>query len=108
MIRARVVFLALLLGHFVALGSGSPPPPQDLSHYEIILDIDYAKGTFRGTQTIAYLNTTGERLEEIFLRLYPNASVIYGNGFLKVEEVRVDRKRLVTAAHVLSPIECDQ
>ena len=94
-----VVLFGLFLCQFSAFGGEFPHPPKDIPLYEIALDIDFSKGTFRGTQTIDYLNTTGERLEEIFLRLYPNAPAIYGNGFLNVEEVRVDGETIETKAY---------
>lgn len=98
-LTAAVLF-ALFLGHFFAFGGEFPLPSEDIPRYEIALDIDFAEGAFRGMQTIGYLNATGERLEEIFLRLYPNAPAIFGNGFLNVEEVRVDGEPIETRAYV--------
>ncbi len=97
---AAVVLFVLFLCHFFAFGGGRPHPQEDIPRYEIALDIDSSEGAFRGTQTISYLNTTGERLEEIFLRLYPNARTIFGNGFLNVEEVRVDGETIETKTYV--------
>jgi len=98
--QSILVLLALLLEHIAVLGNGFPLPPGEVPHYDIALEVDFAAGAFRGTQTIGYLNTTGERLEEIFLRLYPNAPAIYGNGFLNVEEVRVDGETIETKTFV--------
>jgi len=94
------VFIAAV-SHAACLGSGLPlPPPNGVPHYDIALEIDFAAGTFRGTETIDYLNTTGVRLEELFLRLYPNAPAIYGNGVLNVDATEVGGKPVETRTFV--------
>lgn len=96
-----VVLVAVVVSHATSLGGGFPLlPPAEVSHYDISLEIDFVGGTFRGTQTIDYLNTTGARLEEIFFRLYPNAPAIYGNGFLNVDAAAVDGKTVETRTFV--------
>jgi len=95
-----VVLVAVVVSHAAPLGGGFPLLPAEVSHYGITLEIDFAGGTFRGTQTIDYLNMTGSQLEEVFFRLYPNAAAIYGNGFLKVDAVEVDGKPVETRTFV--------
>lgn len=95
-----VVLVAVVVSHATALGGGFPLPPAEVAHYDITLEIDFAGGTYRGTQTIDYLNTTGGRLEEVFFRLYPNVPAIYGDGFLNVEAAEVDGKPVETRTFV--------
>jgi len=58
--------------------------------YEIAIEVDVSSGTFAGTEEIAFTNGTGLALEEIFLRLYPNASSLYGEGELRATGVTLD------------------
>lgn len=95
-----VVLVAVVVSHAASLGGGFPVPPAEVAHYDITLEIDFAGGKFRGTQTIDYLNTTGSQLEEVFFRLYPNAPAIYGNGFLNVDAAEVGGKPVGTRTFV--------
>lgn len=96
--QSGVTLLAIFLAHFFAFATGLPAPSEEGPRYDISLDIDFSAGTFFGTETIDYLNRTGERLGEIFLRFYPNAPPIYGDGFLAVEEVLVNGDPVETKA----------
>jgi len=91
-IRQRDITLGILFFFsLTALSNGLPlPNPEEIPHYEIVLDVDFAGGTFSGVERIEFVNTTGEKLDEVFFRLYPNASAIYGDGLLSVEEVLVE------------------
>jgi len=85
-----VVFSLFLLSCFAAVGSGFPLLPNEVTHYDIVIDVDFTGGRFSGEETIDYINTTGMKLEEVFLRLYPNAYAIYGSGHLDVEEAMLN------------------
>jgi len=91
-IRQRDITLGILLFFsLTTLSDGLPfPNPEEIPHYEIALDVDFAGGTFSGVERIKFVNATGEKLDEVFFRLYPNASALYGDGLLSVEEVLVE------------------
>ncbi|MDQ4044967.1 MAG: M1 family metallopeptidase, partial [Chloroflexota bacterium] len=55
-----------------------PEPPQPFTEPRIV-----------GTLDLRYVNTTGETLDELWLRLYPNLRQ-YGSGEMAVANVRVD------------------
>lgn len=58
--------------------------------YEIAIEVDLSSRTLAGTEEIAFTNGTGQALEEVFLRLYPNASSLYGEGELRATSVTVN------------------
>lgn len=88
--RAIVCLLLVLLGSSLAARADRLPfLGAEAPQYDIALTIDSAWTSFTGVEEVEFVNTTGTRLEEVFLRLYPNAPSLYGNGTLRVEEVRV-------------------
>ncbi len=52
--------------------------------------MDFASGSFTGVERVVFDNTSSSRLYELFFRLYPNASELYGNGDLVVDTVQID------------------
>jgi aminopeptidase N len=57
--------------------------------YQLSLDLTAGKGEYRGDLRITFPNRTGQALDEIVFRLYPNADVIFGGG-LEVEQIQVE------------------
>ncbi|HEX6304096.1 MAG TPA: M1 family metallopeptidase [Anaerolineales bacterium] len=55
--------------------------------YTLTASVNPEAGTLNGQMTLEFTNTTSESLSEIVLRLYPNASDIYGGGSLSVSRV---------------------
>lgn len=84
--RDLLVLCLLLLNYLSAFASELPALPREVPCYDIVLEVDFGGRRFSGVERIEYVNTTGIELEEVFLRLYPNASAIYGTGLLSVEE----------------------
>lgn len=101
-IRQQGITLGILLFFsLTALSDGLPLlNPEEIPHYDIALDVDFAGGTFSGIERIEFVNTTGEKLDEVFFRLYPNASAIYGDGLLSVEEVLVNGDVVATSTSI--------
>jgi len=98
LVKASLLILCLLI---VPLSSAAAPPmpvQEGLPHYEITLNIDFPHGTFSGTEEVTYQNTTATTLYELYFRLYPNASALYGDGELKVDAARVDDESVVTTS----------
>ena len=58
--------------------------------YEITVEVDLAAGTFTGEEEVGFTNGTGQALEEVFLRLYPNAASLYGEAELRVTSVALN------------------
>ncbi len=85
-VRVGTFFLVMLL---VAVVVTAQPaiPPQFLSHYIIDVNVDFATGTFIGSEDVVYWNTTGNALDQIVFRLYPNSQYLYGPGTLHVDAV---------------------
>ena len=60
----------------------------DLSSYDLNARLDPATSTIGGRVTVTFVNRTGERLNETWFRLFPNAAY-YNEGGTTVESVRV-------------------
>ena len=94
--RSIVAALLLLLAAACAHGEDVARPPS----YEITVAIDYDAGTYAGDLRVETTNATGTPLGELFFRLYPNATGIYGDAALHVPEVRVGDRIVDTATYV--------
>ena len=57
---------------------------QPTLSYDIDLAVDYDAGSFEGTAAIAYTNSTGMALSELFFRLYANDASLYGTAFVQI------------------------
>lgn len=57
--------------------------------YDLDLHITENGNSYTGSETLTYLNVTGQPLTSLLLRLYPNAKPIYG-GKLQVTSVQVE------------------
>jgi len=90
-----VVLLLLLAG----AGAHGEHPAHSPS-YEMTVAVDYDAGTYAGDLRVETTNVTGAPLGELFFRLYPNASGIYGGAALDVPEVRVGDRIVDTATYV--------
>jgi len=85
--------VVLCLFAHLSLASNAP-------HYALTVAIDYAAGSYSGEVHVDYSNTTGAVLDELFFRLYPNATGIYGGASLHVTETRVGDRIIETSTHV--------
>lgn len=62
----------------------------DIPRYLIEVEIDWENPSFSGKETIVFTNTEGVPLKEIYLRLYPNGNLLFGEGSLSVSRIAVD------------------
>lgn len=61
--------------------------------YDMVFDLAQDGQSYTGTARITYTNLSGETLEDLVLRLYPNAPVIYG-GDMTLDKAAVDGQPL--------------
>lgn len=61
--------------------------------YELKLDLGDDPGAYSGSARVTFTNRTGENLDELVFRTYPNAEKIYG-GSLEVIAIRVEGESL--------------
>ncbi len=57
--------------------------------YDIDLIVDYDTGTYEGIAVIAYTNSTGMALSELFFRLYANDNGLYGTAFVQILDITI-------------------
>jgi hypothetical protein len=82
--RHRMVIALVLLASIASLsGFGQP-------HYAMDVAVNFVSGSVAGTLLLNYVNTTGIEQSEVFFRLYPNATYIYGGASLRVLTATVD------------------
>ncbi len=62
--------------------------------YLLTLDLSDSSSVYSGTETVVFHNQTGNLLNEIVMRVFPNASNIY-NGKLTIHSVKIDQKDAV-------------
>ncbi len=74
--------VALLFSSF-AIAAASPSYVMDIT-------VDPVAGTFSGELAVEIPNPAGRELEQLFFRLLPNATTIYGEAELSIDEIRVD------------------
>ncbi len=91
--------IGLILG-ILLIGVLSLCVAAEAPHYTIDLHVDYEAGTFAGEVQVAYENTTGSELNELFFRLYANGAGIYGTASIRVTETRIEDRRIETALYV--------
>jgi hypothetical protein len=60
-----------------------------LSRYQIEAGFDTEAGTIAGTMTVEYVNASPDPLDDVYFRLYPNASY-YAGGELAISDVQVE------------------
>ena len=90
----KLLGVALLLtASWASAGTASP-------HYGIDITVDYDAGTFAGIVRLDFQNDTGGDLNELFFRLYPNATGIYGNATIRVDDAVVDETAVPIATYV--------
>ena len=100
--RRRRAIIDHLLPFFLAVvllgpqAGGALRAESGFPHYTIALNVDWSGKSFAGSEEIQWVNTSGARLEEVFLRLFPNAPSLYGNGLLEVGEVHVGDETAAT------------
>lgn len=98
--RVRRLIVGLLLG-LVLMGpawAGSDPGleqgPFPRPRYQLWLGVSFgADGSdpeFTGYERLEYINTEGQPLNELYLRLYPNGELIYGSGSLALTAAKVN------------------
>ena len=63
---------------------------SDIPYYQVDIEVDFDRGSYKGSAKIDYVNLEQTGLESLYFRLFPNGGGIYGSGFLKVESVMVD------------------
>lgn len=93
--RAKPLLVGLLLGSVLlvswprALSSLGPFP-----YYRLWLEVSFSIGgadpEFTGHERLEYVNTEGQALEELYLRLYPNGGLTYGSGSLTITAAKVN------------------
>jgi hypothetical protein len=89
-------FLLLVLAGVAAHGDAAAGTP----HYSMSVSIDYDAGTYVGELLVVAANNTGAPLNELFFRLYPNATAVYGDAALRVIETRIGDRVVDTAMYV--------
>src|SRR5215211_4043440 len=62
-----------------------------MSVYTIQADLNPDNGTIKGVERVRYRNRTGQTLDEVAFRLYPNAPY-YTEGALTISDATVDNK----------------
>jgi len=82
----RPHLLAAVLLSLLVTGAVSAARP----HYAMDLAIDFEAGVVSGTLHLDYRNATGIPQTELFFRLHPNATPIYGSASLTVLSATVD------------------
>ncbi len=85
-IRALVVAAVIAVLVVPALGWASTPP---VTHYTIDVNVNFAAGTFIGSEDVVYWNTTETTLDKVVFRIYPNSQYLYGPGTLRVDAIHV-------------------
>lgn len=73
---------------------------QSTLQYDIDVAVDYDAGTFEGTAVIAYTNTTGHALSELFFRLYANDDSIYGTAAVQILDITVQTASMTYALYL--------
>lgn len=94
--RRGAYAICLLFAWLAAAGApvcGSP-------HYAMEVTVDFASASFTGDLRVEYVNTTGIELGELFFRLYPNGTGIYGDASLRVTETSVEGRAVVAETFV--------
>jgi aminopeptidase N len=61
--------------------------------YQLSLDLSVSSKIYPGVETLVFNNQTGVTLNEIVLRVFPNAKNIY-NGKMTIQSVKMDQKDL--------------
>ncbi|MBU1049859.1 hypothetical protein KKG90_07555 [Candidatus Bipolaricaulota bacterium] len=62
---------------------------QSSLSYQLDLVVDYGAGVFEGSAVIAYTNSTGVPLSELFFRLYANDDSLYGTAFVQILDISI-------------------
>ena len=83
--RRLHLIAAVLLLFFSAAGVSAAQP-----HYAMDLVVDFEAGVVSGTLSVHYWNMTGIPQTELFFRLHPNATHIYGSASLNILSVTAD------------------
>jgi hypothetical protein len=78
--------------------------PEDLTHYDIQLHIDFEEHAFHGHATVTYTNIEDVPLDSLFFRLYPNGHQTYGNGRLIVTQIKVDGELVESRSSLLDTV----
>jgi len=94
-IRRLASIATLLVTLFVVVDAATGAP-----HYQMHVAVDYDAGAYDGGMRLEYTNRTGASLGELFFRLYPNATGIYGDATLRVTETLVDGQVVETTMYV--------
>ena len=89
----RRLLLASLVVACVSLAS---PVGAASTRYSIALHVDWTNRSFWGLEEIDWTNPGNVALNDVLLRLYPNAPSLYGNGALDVFGVRVNGEEAET------------
>ncbi len=87
---------ALLASAVIACVILASPVGTASTRYGIALHVDWTEKTFWGVEEIHWTNPGSMALDDVLLRLYPNASSLYGNGALDVFGVFVDGEEAAT------------
>jgi hypothetical protein len=66
------------------------PISAQLNQYTLQVELDEASHSFQGRERVDYINTEAVPLDSLYLRLYPNGGLVYGDGSLSVSGVLVD------------------
>ena len=69
---------------------------QDLTRYDIQVDLDYDASTFLGHETVIYTNTEEVSLDSLYFRLLPNGGRSYGDGSLTASGLTQDGQPVET------------
>lgn len=60
---------------------------EDLTVYDIRVEIDFQAGEYSGEMTVNYRNQEGTALDRLYFRIYPNGGKSYGSGSLQVTDI---------------------
>ncbi|MGD9712801.1 MAG: hypothetical protein AB7V46_12110, partial [Thermomicrobiales bacterium] len=64
-------------------------PPREMAQYSLDVSLDPARQTLGGSFEVLFANHTGETIDNVPFRLFPNADY-YGDGGTAVTSVTVD------------------
>lgn len=87
-----------------AMLPGFPPIPQDLTHYIMRVDMDYAGRAFILDSRVEYTNTEGVSLDRLYFRLYPNLGQSFGDGMISILTTLVNGQAVEAKMSLLNSI----
>lgn len=80
----------------VMLFQADRPFADQLTHYDLSVEIDFEAHRFKGSAQVDYVNAEVVPLEQLYFRLLPNGQGSYGTGNLEVVSVSGGGKTLQT------------